>query len=77
VIVKLDLITNSESRNAYTEEGRSWDGKRFIAVRTLSGIGKSVETTRARRSFTVTVLLGVRLLCFADTVLEYPSAMLR
>src|SRR5437764_5984052 len=61
VIVKLHLITNSESRNAYTEEGGSWNGKRFIAVRTLSGVGKSVETTGAGRSFTVTVLFSVRL----------------
>src|SRR2546423_3077131 len=54
VIIRLDLITNSESRNAYTEEGGSWNRNCFIAIRTLGGIGKSAETTRARRSFTVT-----------------------
>src|SRR2546421_3664629 len=69
VIVRLDLITNSESRNAYTEEGGSWNRKCLVAIRTLSRIGKSVETTRARRSFTVTVLFGICLLCFTNAVL--------
>src|SRR2546421_10841152 len=67
VIIKLDLITNSECRNAYTEEGRSWDGKHFVAVRTLSRIRESVEMARPRRSFTVTVLFSVRLLRLANT----------
>src|SRR4051812_28232935 len=60
VIVKFDLITNSESRDAYTKESRSWRRKGFVVIGALSCVGKSFATTRARRSFTWTILFSVR-----------------